>query len=294
MTQASSTPASPHQSKLKGLHSIFPRPEVTDRFAFAPAIEISPALDLLILSGVSAYPPDVDPWNPGSFHMPDDPGERSKLATENLDRILKAAGATWEHLVFNVNYAAPGGGGINFGARYGDWRPCSTSLRVKDTGVPGANAVYQITATAPHKDITARGPVPGIEPVFHRPGVTLKQLPQAPAIRVTSAVDLVYFPAVTAYPIGVNPWSPGTARVPEDLAAQEKIVADNIDRLLKSAGITWQHIVFMGRTGEVKGVAAMQERMGDWRPCRTTRAVSTGIPGARIMCEVTAVAPRRT
>ena len=57
--------ASPHQSKLKGLHAIFPRPEVTDRSAFAPGIEISPELDLLILSGVSAYPPDVDPWNPG-------------------------------------------------------------------------------------------------------------------------------------------------------------------------------------------------------------------------------------
>src|SRR5918996_5160762 len=101
---------SPHQSKLKGLHAIFPRPEVTDRSAFAPGIEISPALDLLILSGISAYPPDVDPWSPGEFQMPQDPAERSKMATENLDRVLKAAGSTWEHIVFNVNYAAPGGG----------------------------------------------------------------------------------------------------------------------------------------------------------------------------------------
>ena len=71
------------------------------------------------------------------------------------------------------------------------------------------------------------------------------------------------------------------------------MVADNIDRMLKAAGIGWQNIVLMVRTGEVKGVAAMQDRMGDWRPCRTTRAVSTGIPGARVMCEITAVAPRR-
>lgn len=284
---------SPHQSKLKGLHAIFPRPEVTDRSAFAPGIEISPALDLLILSGISAYPPEIDPWNPGEFRMSADPAERSKMATENLDRILKAAGCTWEHIVFNVNYAAPGGGSINFAAQYGDWRPCSTSLRVKDTGVPGVNVVYQVSATAPHKPVTTRGPVAGIEPILHRPGVTLKELPQAPAIRVTSAVDLVYFPAVTAYPLTVDPWNPGTYKVPDDLAAQEKMVADNIDRLLKAAGIGWQNIVLMVRIGEVKGVAALQDRLGDWRPCRITRAVSTGIPGARIMCEITAVAPRR-
>jgi enamine deaminase RidA (YjgF/YER057c/UK114 family) len=285
--------ASPHQSKLKGLNSIFPRPEVTDRSAFAPGIEISPALDLLILSGISAYPPDVDPWNPGSFRMPQDPAERGKMATENLDRLLKAAGASWEHIVFNVNYAAPGGGGINFNAQYGDWRPCSTSLRVTETGVPGINVMYQITATAPRKAITTRGPVAGIEPVFHRDGVTLKELPQAPAIRVSNAVDLVYFPAVTAYPLDVDPWKPGAYKLPDDAATQEKMVADNIERLLKAAGISWQHIVLMTRIGEVKGVAAMQERMGDWRPCRTTRAVRTGIPGARLMVEVTAVAPRR-
>lgn len=285
--------ASPHQSKLKGLHAIFPRPEVTDRSAFALGIEISPALDLLIFSGISAYPADVDPWNPGSFRMSQDPAERGKMATENLDRLLRAAGATWEHIVFNVNYNAPGGGGINFGAQYGDWRPCSTSLRVNDTGVPGANVLYQITATAPHKQITTRGAIAGIEPIFHRPGVTLKELPQAPAIRVTRDVDLVYFPGVTAYPLDVDPWNPGSYRVPDDLASQEKMVTDNIDRLLKAAGITWQHIVLLARTGEVRGVTAMQERMGDWRPCRTTRAVGTGIPGARVLCEVTAVAPRR-
>ena len=283
---------SPHQSKLKGLHAIFPRPEVTDRSAFAPGIEISPALDLLIISGISAYPPDVDPWNPGSFRIPEDAMERSKMATANLDRILKAAGTTWEHIVFNVNYAAPGGGGINFAAQYGDWRPCSTSLRVTDTGVPGANVLYQVTATAPHKQIAVRGPVAGIEPILDRPGVTLKELPQAPAIRVTSAVDLVYFPAVTAYPPGVDPWNPGSYTIPDDLAMQEKIVADNVDRMLKAARLGWQNIVLMARTGEVKSVAAFQERFGDWRPCRTTRAVRTGIPGARIMCEVTAVARR--
>jgi enamine deaminase RidA (YjgF/YER057c/UK114 family) len=285
--------ASPHQSKIRGLEAIFPRPEATDRQAYAPGITIGPELDLLIFSGVTTYPPDVDPWNPGAFRAPQDPAERSRMATDHLDRLLKAAGATWEHIVFNVNYTAPGGGAIDFGAQYGDWRPCSTSLRVKDTGIPGANVLYQITATAPHKEITTRGPVAGIEPVFHRTGLVLKALPQAPAIRVTSAVDLVYFPGVTAYPLGVDPWNHGSYKVPDDIVTQEQMVADNIDRMLKAAGITWQHIILMTRVGEVRGIAAMQDRLGDWRPCRTTRAVSTGIPGARVMCEIMAVAPRR-
>lgn len=278
--------------KIRGLDPISPRPEVTERQAFALGVKVSPDMDLIYFSGITAYPPEIDPWNPGSFTMPADPAERSRMATENLDRLLKAAGITWQHIIFNVNYTAPGGGGIDFRAHYGDWSPCSTSLRVTDTGVPGSNVLYQITAAAPHRPITSRGPVPGIEAIFHRAGVTLRDLPLAPAIRVTRDVDLVYFPAVTAYPIGVDPWNPGTYRLPDDLAAQEKMVADNIDRMLKAAGITWQHIVLLARTGEVRRLSAMQERMGDWRPCRTTRAASTGIPGAKVLCEVTAVAPR--
>ena len=34
------------QSKIRGLEAIFPRPEVTDRQAYAPGIKISPELDL--------------------------------------------------------------------------------------------------------------------------------------------------------------------------------------------------------------------------------------------------------
>jgi len=281
------------QSRIKGLDAIFPRPEVTDREAYSLGIRISRELDLVYFSGVTAYPPEIDPWNPGTFKVPADPAERSRMATENLDRLLKAAGATWEHIVFNVNYNAPGGDGINFRERTGTWSPCSTMLRVTDTGVPGVNTLYQITAVAPRKAITtAKGNVPGIEPIFHRPELTLRDVPAAPAIRVSSDVDAVYFSGVTAYPLNVDPWNPGTYKLPEDLAIQEKMVADNIDRMLKAAGITWQHIVLLVRTGEVSGLTAMRERMGDWRPCRTTRAVSTGIPGAKVLCEITAVAQR--
>ena len=63
------------------------------------------------------------------------------MATENLDPLVKTAGATWEHNVFNAKYTVPGGG-INFDAQYGYWRLCSTSLRVKDTGIPGASVLY--------------------------------------------------------------------------------------------------------------------------------------------------------
>lgn len=279
-------------TNVPGLQPIVPRPEVDERRVFALGIRISPEMDLVFFSGITAYPPDVDPWNPGSFRAPADPAERGRLATEHLDRLLKAGGMTWEHIVFNVNWNAPAGGGINFNERYGDWRPCSTSLRVNDTGVPGATVLYQITAAAPHRSITMKGFVPGVEPILPRPGVALRELPQAPAIRVTRDADLVYFPGITAYPPDVDPWNPGSSTLPDDVAAQEKMVADNIDRMLKAAGITWRHIVVMNRIGEVRSAAWMDDRFGDWRPCRTTRAVATGIPGARLMVEVTAVAPR--
>ena len=168
-------------------------------------------------------------------------------------------------------------------------RPCieGTGMTIKRVGV-----LYQITAVTPHRPIATKGPVAGIEPILLRPGVALKELPQAPAIRVTRDADLVYFPGVTAYPPDVDPWSPGSYRLPDDLAAQEQMVAGNIDRLLKSAGLTWQHIIVMNRVGEVRGARWMEDRFGDWRPCRTTRAVPTGIPGARLLVEMVATAPR--
>lgn len=279
--------------KIVGIDPIFPRPEVTGRQAYAPGIKISRDMDLVFFSGLTAYPPEIDPWNPGMFKLPEDPAERSKMATDNLDRLLKAAGLTWQHIIFNVNYVAPGGGGINFRSQMGDWSPCSTSLRVTDTGVPGATALYQITAAGPRKALTSRGTVRGIEPILPRPDISLQDLPSAPAIRVSSDVDLVYFSGVTAYPLHVDPWNPGTFRLPEDLGTQERMVTENVDSMLKAAGLTWQHIILLARIGEVSGLSSMRDRLGDWRPCRTTRAVSTGIPGAKVMCEITAVAPRR-
>jgi enamine deaminase RidA (YjgF/YER057c/UK114 family) len=131
--------------------------------------------------------------------------------------------------------------------------------------------------------------VPGVEPLLVEPGMTL-----APAIRVRSDVDLIYFSGITAYPIDVDPWNPGSDRLPQDTAAQEKLLVDNVDRMLKMAGITWQHIVVLDRTGEGAPFSSMTERMGTWRPCRSTRAVTSGVPGAKVLCDITAVAPRRT
>ena len=64
-----------------------------------------------------------------------------------------------------------------FQERQGDWRSCSTSLRVTDTGVPGINVLYQMTAAAPRRAAATKGPVPGVEPLLVEPGMTL-----APAI----------------------------------------------------------------------------------------------------------------
>ena len=147
---------------------------------------VSKDMDLIFMSALTAYPYKVDPWNPGEFKLPTEPDARGAMATENLERIIQAAGITWQHLIFRVSFTAPGGGGVNFGAKQGDWRSCSTSLRVTNTGVPGVNVLYQMTAAAPRRAPAAKGPLPGVEPLLVEPGMSL-----APAIRVRSDVDLV-------------------------------------------------------------------------------------------------------
>ncbi len=99
---------------ISGIDPIFPRPEVTGRTAFSPGIRISSDMDLVYFSGISAYPPDVDPWNPGTFRLPEDGATLSQMATDNLDRVLNAAGIGWQHIVQIVRYTAPGCVAINF------------------------------------------------------------------------------------------------------------------------------------------------------------------------------------
>ena len=274
---------------VKGLFSVLPRPEVVARTGYAPAIMVTRDMDVVFMSALTAYPFNVDPWNPGEFRLPAEAAARDKMATENLEKIIQATGITWQHLIFRVSFTAPGGGGvIPFQERQGDWRSCSTTLRVGTTGMPGVNVLYQMTAAAPRRTPARKGPVPGVEPVLLEADMS-----QAPAIRVSSDVDLIYFSGITAYPIDVDPWNPGRFALPADTAAQEKLLVDNVDRMLKAAGIGWQHIVVLNRTGEGAPFSAMTERMGTWRPCRTTRAVPSGVPGARVLCDITAVAPRK-
>ena len=279
---------------VTGIDPILPRPEVTDRMAYAPAIRLPRELDLIYFSALTAYPWDVDPWNPGSFSVPADAAARSTMATGNLEQVLNTAGIGWQHIVMNVNYTTPGGGAINFRERWGTYSPCSTSLRVTDTGVPRTNVLYQLNAAAPRRPLTSiRGVVPGIEPILHRSGVALRDLPAAPAIRVSSEVDLVYLSGITAYPMNIDPWNPGSFTLPDDPAAQQKMLIDNVDRMLKSAGIGWNNIILLAMTGEASPGFSLRDRLGDWRPCRTVRAVPTGIPGAKVLCEITAVSSRR-
>jgi enamine deaminase RidA (YjgF/YER057c/UK114 family) len=261
--------------------------------AFALGIKMPREMDLIYFSGLTAYPWDVDPWHPGSFVMPANPEARARLATENLDQVLNAAGIGWQNIIMNVNYTAPGGGAINFRERWGTYSPCSTSLRVTDTGVPRTNVLHQLNAAAPRKPLTrTSGMMPGVEPVLHRSGVALSDLPAAPAIRVSSDVDLVYLSGITAYPVDVDPWNPRSFALPNDPAAQQKMMIENVDRMLKSVGIGWNNIILLALTGEAAADLSLRDRFGEWRPCRTTRVVPTGIPGAKVLCEITAVAPR--
>jgi enamine deaminase RidA (YjgF/YER057c/UK114 family) len=261
------------KAPVPGIFTIFPRPEVTGRVAYAPGIKLPADMDLLFFSGLTAYPWEVDPFRPGSFQLPSDAAERSRLAAVNVQQVLESAGITWQHIVNNVNYSAPGGGAVNFREHWGDYSPCSTSLRVTNVGIPGVNVLNELNAAAPRKQMAATpGVMRGIEPVLHRSGVALRDLPAAPAVRVGSTVDLVFFAGVHG--------------------ATEAAAADAAERQLKAAGLGWNNVVQMLITGESVDGAAVRSRLGEWRPARTVRRVPTGIPGADVLLEITAAAPR--
>jgi len=280
----------PPSSSRPGLDVILPRPEAADHHQHAPGIRISPQLDLILFSGVSAYPAEIDPWSPGEFRLPSSALDRSAMAMRNLDGVLTAAGTTWQHVVSQTRYTASEDDERELPARMGRWTPCGTNVRVPTIGIPGVTTLDEIVAAAPHRPIAARGYVPGIEPVLPRSGVQLKDLPQAPAIRLDASVDLVYFPVVTAYPLDVDPWNSGGLVPPAEVVEQERLIERNLELLLRMAGVTWRHIVHLKVTGERASLATLRATLGDWRPCRTTRAVATGIPGAMLTCEVVAVA----
>jgi enamine deaminase RidA (YjgF/YER057c/UK114 family) len=233
---------------------------VTNRVAYSLAVKVSNAMDLLFFSGVTAYPFEVDPWNPGAFRLPTDAKAQGKMATDNLDAVLNAAGITPQHILLGQSYTAEAGAGPSFGARSGNWRSPGTALQVVDTGVAGAKALRRMTAVAPRKTLPFKGPVPGIEPILPRADVALRDMPAAPAIRVSSTVDLVFFSGITIYPPDVDPWNPGAFAVPQDVDAQEKLLIDEMDRALKAAGITWQHVVLIERVGEAANGSYLRQK----------------------------------
>ena len=279
--------------QVEGVEEVFPRPEVTNRVAYALGVKVRSDMDWLFFSAINGYPFEVDPWNPGAFTLPADPKSQGKVSTDNLDSVFSAVDITPQHVMISETYTAEQGAGPNFAGRGGNWRAPGTALQVTDTGVPGAKALRQLTAVVPAKTDAFRGPVPGMEPVLPRRDVALKDMPAAPAIRVSSRLDLVFFAGTTVFPSDVDPWNPGMFTAPQDVDMQEKIVVDKLDNALKAAGITWQHVVLIHRVGEAANGSYLKQKLGDWRPCRVTRVLGTGVPGARLMYEITAVAPRR-
>lgn len=278
--------------EVQGVEEVFPRPEVK-RVAYSLAVKVRGDMDWLFFSAINGYPFEVDPWNPGAFTLPVDPKSQGKFSTDNLDGVFSAVGITPQHVMISETYTAEPGAGPNFAGRAGNWRAPGTALQVTDTGVPGAKALRQLTAVVAAKTEAFRGPVPGMEPVLPRRDTALKDMPAAPAIRVSSRLDLVFFAGTTVFPNDVDPWNPGAFTAPQDVDTQEKIVIDKLDNALKAAGITWQHVVLIHRVGEAANGSYLKQKLGDWRPCRVTRVLSTGVPGARLMYEITAVAPRR-
>jgi enamine deaminase RidA (YjgF/YER057c/UK114 family) len=264
---------------------------VTGRQAYAPGIAISGDLDILYFSDFSAYPADIDPWNPGAFRLPSDIDAQNRMLTENIDRTLAGAGITWQHIVKTVATRAELGGGSYMQEKMRGWYPCSVGLQVVNTGVADAKVLFNITAVAPRKT-ELQGPS-RLEPLLPQTSVIRNRISFAPGIRVSSDMDLIYFAEFTAYPPEVDPWDSGSFTLPVDANRQNRMAIDNIERMLTAAGVRWQDVVMVkAYFAEVGGVDYLQDKMGDWRACGSIRVTSIGIPGVKVRYEITAAAPR--
>jgi len=135
---------------VKGIEPVLPRPEVklTD-MAFAPAVRVHKDMDLVFLSGMTAWPLDVDPWNPGATTIPDDIEEQSHLMMKNIQSVLDKIGITWGHVVMMVRFSTENRGAGIAREYLGDWRPSSTTIGVTEIGIPGAKVLYDVVAAAP-------------------------------------------------------------------------------------------------------------------------------------------------
>ena len=117
--------------------------------------------------------------------------------------------------MISETYTAEQGAGPNFAAEVTERAP-GTALQVTDTGVPGAKALRQLTAVVPAKTDAFRGPVPASNLLLPSRDTALKDMPAAPAIRVSSRLDLVFFAGTTVFPSDVDPWNPGAFTAAQD------------------------------------------------------------------------------
>ncbi len=232
--------------------------------------------------------------------QPEDIRLQTRLTMRNHKEILDWMGLDWKHVVKVTRFQKRLDESKAIEAVMADyfrdtWPPMSV-YEIEGLSSPQARVEIEMWVVPPSAEAqkyATPAPVKGLFSVLPRPEVVART-GYAPGILVSKDMDLVFMSALTAWPFNVDPWNPGSFKLPADTAAQEKMLADNVERTLKAAGLTWQHIVVLDRTGEGAAFSSMTERMGSWRPCRTTRVVSSGVPGAKVLCDMTAVAERRT
>lgn len=127
----------------------------------------------------------------------------------------------------------------------------------------------------------------------------IKDMPYAPAMRVTAGTDLLFISGATASPLyHKHPHVFEEHDHPNDIKAQVHQVMANIKEILDAEGLTWTDIVkitryFTDMRDFEPAMSVMPQYFGDWSPASTAICVNQlSSPGARIELDMIAAYPK--
>lgn len=115
----------------------------------------------------------------------------------------------------------------------------------------------------------------------------------APGIRVSADMGFLFLSGITARPLDLDPHA--AYSFPEDIGTQTRMMLENIQAILKEAGVTWRDVIKITKFyTEPGGGEVAQEFLHDWIPCATALGVDRlPFPGAKIMYDIIAVAAEK-
>jgi len=132
------------QTLMSDLEVIHTRPALAETMIFAPAIRVDSERDIVFVSGLTAAPIYSTASDGQSFEMPEDFDSQARLATANIDRVLKHLNRSKSDIVRVVTFYTDTFNGRILGEYLEGWRPCSSAIGVRALPAPGAKVMYDL------------------------------------------------------------------------------------------------------------------------------------------------------